>query len=696
MKRALTILFAVFALTVSGLKLAQNAPAPSRNFEIYWIDVEGGASTLFVSPTGQSLLFDTGFPGNGDRDAKRIYAAAQKAGLRQIDHVVISHWHADHEGGVAALSKMIPIGHFYDHGNGVEQADRERLEEYKTVAGNKRTILKAGDTIPFGPVQVRVVVSEGPVIANPINGGGPNPLCTNHVQMENAGAENQRMVGLSLTYGNFKLASLGDLDWQRELELACPVNKLGTVTVYTINRHGGLDDSGTPALLGAIRPQVIVVNNGPKKGLGAIDDRTKPVAVPGVTPAPYEKNSYLRMSKTPGVIDVWQAHLSLIDSDPAHNAARDRIANLEEGPADQGHWIQGSVKPDGSYTITNGRNGISRTYRAADNVQPVNIGANPYRTIRNWGTLPPGRPWGAANGVAIDRDGKSVWVADRCGQTEGCVGSKVDPIQKFDESGNRLTSFGGDMFVWPHGIHVDRDGNIWVADARRPTAEELKMFPNEKNKGSVVVKFSPQGKVLMTLGKPGVAGNPPELLTDPTNVLTDVNGDVYVAESHTNVDDPNLVGRISVFDKNGKFLRTIGKTGTGPGEFRTPHALVWDSQGRLIVADRHNHRIQILEKNGKYLGELKNFSRVSGVAIDKNDTIYASDSESAPRTHPGWMRGIRIGSLKDGKVTMFVPGHQTEAPEGAMGEGIAIDAAGNLYTAEALVKGVSKYVRASQ
>src|SRR5437762_9447277 len=148
MKRALTVLFAVFALTVSGLKLAQNAPVPTRNLEIYWIDVEGGASTLFVSPTGESLLFDTGFPGNGDRDAKRIYAAAQKAGLRQIDHVVISHWHADHEGGVAALSKMIPIGHFYDHGNGVEQADRERLEEYKAVAGNKRTILKAGDTIP--------------------------------------------------------------------------------------------------------------------------------------------------------------------------------------------------------------------------------------------------------------------------------------------------------------------------------------------------------------------------------------------------------------------------------------------------------------------------------------------------------------------------------------------------------------------
>ena len=325
--------------------------------------------------------------------------------------------------------------------------------------------------------------------------------------------------------------------------------------------------------------------------------------------------------------------------------------------------------------------------------QPVNSGANPYTKIRNWGVEPAGRPWGAANGVAIDRDGKSVWVADRCGTGQGCVGSKVDPIQKFDESGKLLRTFGGGMFVWPHGLDVDRDGNIWVADARRPTAAELKMFPGEKDKGSVVVKFSPEGKVLMMLGKFGVAGNPPDLLTDPTNVLTDSNGDIYVAESHTDVEDPNLVGRISVFDKSGTFLRTIGKTGTGPGEFRTPHALVFDSQGRLIVADRHNHRIQILTKAGKYISEYREFSRVSGLTIDKNDTIYAADSESDAQRHPGWLKGIRIGSLKDGKVTMFIPPHQTNAPEGAMGEGIALDAAGNLYTAEATVRGVTKYVK---
>ena len=330
-------------------------------------------------------------------------------------------------------------------------------------------------------------------------------------------------------------------------------------------------------------------------------------------------------------------------------------------------------------------------------VQPVNSGANPYRVIRDWAQLTlEGRPWGGSNGVAVDRDGKSVWATDRCSQgiAPGCLGTKANPIHLFDPSGKEVRSFGGGMFVWPHGIHVDRDGNVWVTDARVATPAELKKFPGEDNKGSVVVKFSPEGKVLMTLGRPGVRGNPPDALTDPNDVATDPgNGDIYVAESHTDVRDPNLVGRISVFDRNGKFLRVIGKTGTGPGEFRTPHMIKFDSQGRLIVADRHNHRIQILMKDGTYVGEYREFSRASGLAIDGNDTIYVADSESTPRSHPGWLKGIRIGSLKDGKVTTFVPPHKTDSPDGAMGEGIAIDAAGNIYTAEATVRGVTKYVK---
>jgi sugar lactone lactonase YvrE len=332
-----------------------------------------------------------------------------------------------------------------------------------------------------------------------------------------------------------------------------------------------------------------------------------------------------------------------------------------------------------------------------DKVTPVNSGANPYRVIRDWAQFTTeGRPWGGSNGVAIDRDGRTVWATDRCspGTTPGCMGSKGNPVHHFDESGKEIRSFGAGMFVWPHGIHVDRDGNVWVTDSRTPTTEDLAKFPGEGNKGSVVVKFSPEGKVLMTLGTPGVKGDPPAALTEPTDVVTDTNGDVYVAESHTNVADPALVARISVFDRNGKFLRSIGRTGTGPGEFRTPHGVEFDSQGRLIVADRHNHRIQVLTKDGKFITEFGEFGRSSGIAIDRNDVIYTADSESTAAVHPGWQRGIRIGSLKDGKVTIFIPPHASPtAPEGAMGEGIAIDAAGNLFTAEAQLRGVTKYVR---
>ena len=356
-------------------------------------------------------------------------------------------------------------------------------------------------------------------------------------------------------------------------------------------------------------------------------------------------------------------------------------------------WVAAAV-----CAALSGSQAQSQVLAQAPDVAPVNSGTNPYRVIRDWAKLTEEkRPWGGSNGVAIDRDGKSVWATDRCspGTAPGCLGTKANPVHLFDESGKEVRSFGGGMFVWPHGIHVDRDGNVFVTDARVPATDEVARFPGEVDKGSVVVKFSPDGNVLMTLGKPGVRGNPPEALTEPCEVVTDPdNDDIYVAESHTSVDDPKLVARISVFDRTGKFLRVIGKAGTGPGEFRTPHAVRFDSKGRLIVADRHNHRIQILTKQGAFLGEYREFSRVSGLAIDSNDTIYAADSESDPKRHPGWLKGIRIGSLMDGRVTMFVPPHPTpNAPEGAMGEGIAIDAVGNLFTAEATVRGVTKYVK---
>ena len=350
------------AAAIAALVLTAGAAfAQSGDLKITWIDVEGGAATLFVSPTGQSLLFDTGNPGNGDRDARRIFAAAQKAGLAKIDHVVISHWHGDHVGGLEALSKMIPLGRFYDHGDGVEPADQARLDLYVGIAGANRTILKAGDTIPLSGVQVRVLVSEGPVIANPVHGGGPNPRCANAPLQAPAAPENIRMVALSVTYNNFKYASLADSDWSREMELACPVNKLGQVNLYTINRHGGLDNSGAPALLGAIAPQVIVLNNGPRKGLG---QKVENLKILNANYTPYEAHSYLRLAKLPGIEGIWQGHRSLIDPDPAHNTTPDMIANLEEGAGDAGHPITATVAANGRFTVTNARNNFSMTYTA--------------------------------------------------------------------------------------------------------------------------------------------------------------------------------------------------------------------------------------------------------------------------------------------------------------------------------------------
>ena len=236
-------------------------------------------------------------------------------------------------------------------------------EGYKAIAGTHRRIVRPGDTITLGDVRVRVLVAEGPVIADAVNGGTANLLCTNAARQEPAAPENIRMVGLAINYGPFKMATLGDADWSREMELACPVNKLGRINLYTINRHGSLDNSGAPALLGAIQPQVIVVNNGPRKGLGQ-KVAVKYVTRQGETPAPYELNSYLRLAKLPAIEGIWQGHQSLLDADPAHNTAPDMIANLEEGAADRGHPITAAVSADGTFTMTNSRNGFARTYRA--------------------------------------------------------------------------------------------------------------------------------------------------------------------------------------------------------------------------------------------------------------------------------------------------------------------------------------------
>jgi competence protein ComEC len=335
----------------------------SRNLEIYWVDVEGGAATLLISPSGESMLIDTGFEVDG-RDAKRIYAAAQQAGLKKIDYVVISHYHADHVGGLAALSKMIPLGKFYGRGDEIEPVNQKWLDSYRAASAGKRTIVKPGDRIPIKGIEVLVVSSDGKLLDKPLTGGGPNALCATAEQKAPAGPENQYMVGTLITFGRFKLLALIDLDWEKEMELVCPVNKLGTVTLYQSGRHGSFDGAGSPALLGAIRPQVAVINNGPKKGLGQVDDTVRSITPAGIKVTPYERNAYARLSKIPGIEGIWQGHQSLLDKDPSHNTSPDMIANLDDTADCKGNWIKASVEPSGRLTITNGRNGFSKSYMA--------------------------------------------------------------------------------------------------------------------------------------------------------------------------------------------------------------------------------------------------------------------------------------------------------------------------------------------
>jgi competence protein ComEC len=351
----------LFAMLLAQAGSAQPA-APSKNLEMYWIDVEGGSATLIIAPSGQSLLIDTGWAA-GDRDAKRIYAAAEQAGLRQIDHFVLSHYHADHAGGLAALSKMIPIRHFYGRGDDVGKEDQQWLDSFVNASGGRRTIVKPGDKIPIDGIEALVVASDGKLLDKPVQGGGPNPLCATAEDKVAARPENQRMVGTLLSYGKFKFLALIDLDWEKEMELVCPINKLGQVTIYQTSRHGSFDDAGSPAMLGAIRPQVVIMNNGPRKGMGQTD-ATKSNNPPGKTVAAYERNTYLRLASTPGVEGVWQSHLSLLDPDPHHNTAENMIANLEDTADCKGNWIKASIAPDGKFTVTNARNGFSKTYAA--------------------------------------------------------------------------------------------------------------------------------------------------------------------------------------------------------------------------------------------------------------------------------------------------------------------------------------------
>jgi streptogramin lyase len=298
---------------------------------------------------------------------------------------------------------------------------------------------------------------------------------------------------------------------------------------------------------------------------------------------------------------------------------------------------------------------------AQTDVRATNNLPDPYRAVENWAQLPSGMEWGQVISAYPDAHG-NIWVFHR----------KDPPILEFDRAGKFVKSFGAGMFKQPHGLTVDHDGNVWVTDQT----------------GQQAVKFSPEGKVLMTLGKAGVAGSGPDTFNGPCDVAVAANGDIFVADGHGG--DTNA--RVVKFSKDGKFIKAWGKKGSGPGEFDTLHRLAMDSKGRLFVADRGNNRIQIFDQDGNFIAQWRQFGRPSGIFISKDDTLYSVDSQSDEMTNPGVKRGIRIGSAKDGSVKAFIPDNSPN-PQIALAEGVSADSSGAVYAAGVSSMGLHKFVK---
>jgi sugar lactone lactonase YvrE len=340
---------------------------------------------------------------------------------------------------------------------------------------------------------------------------------------------------------------------------------------------------------------------------------------------------------------------------------------------------------------------IAHAQASSPTMAPLNDLPNPYKTDSTWAKLPAGRVWGATSSVAIDRDGKSIWMADRCA-ANSCGNSTLDPVMKFDENGNVVAHWGGGLFVSPHGILADKDGNIWVIDCActgggrgrgaggtaggaPPAAGGGRADSTAPPKGHQIFQFSPDGKLLRTLGKPGGARDP-DYFFQPNAILIAPNGDIFVAEGHSSA--PGSAARVYKFSKDGTLIKAWGQPGKGPDDFDQPHALAMDSKGRLFVGDRGNNRIKIFDQDGKLLDTWYQFSRPSGIFIDAQDNMYVADSESGSvnPAHGDWKRGIRIGSAKDGSVKYFIPDPTTNATNTSSAEGVAVDAAGHIYGAE--------------
>jgi uncharacterized protein len=304
----------------------------------------------------------------------------------------------------------------------------------------------------------------------------------------------------------------------------------------------------------------------------------------------------------------------------------------------------------------------------------------PYRTTRDWGQLPPGVKWAAVTAVEPAPDG-TIYVIHRC-FANSCANRSEAPILKYDASGKLLASWGSGMFIFPHGATVDRDGNLWVTDARA-----------ENGIGHQVFKFDRNGKVLMTLGKKGVSGSGPGLFDQPTDVVIAPNGDIFVTDSHRNGKN----NRVVKFTRAGTFVKEWGKKGSGRGEISEPHTIAMDSRGRLFVGDRENNRIQIFDQDGQWIDEWRQFGRPSGIYITSDDTIYVADSESGPDTGAhelmGIKKGIRIGSAKDGRVTAFIEDMESTAADHSGAEGVGVDAQGHVYGAVVRRQMLERHVR---
>jgi sugar lactone lactonase YvrE len=319
---------------------------------------------------------------------------------------------------------------------------------------------------------------------------------------------------------------------------------------------------------------------------------------------------------------------------------------------------------------------------------------NPAPTvIANWGERPDGREWGSSAGIEIDPTDGHIWAYERCGSGSAggpgvnCDSNPVDPVYKFDRhTGKVLATLGKGVMVTPHGIHVDRQGNVWVTDFAANA---------EGTKGHQVHKFSPKGELLMSLGMPGKPGKEPGQFNQPNDVITAPDGSIFVSDGHGGqgmttqqaIDEgreSGQTGRIIKFTSDGKYIKEWGQIGTLHGEFRTPHAMAFDSRGRLWVADRGNHRIEIFDQEGKYLESRYTYGRISGIQITADDRVYTIDSESGPLNHTNWANGVRIGHVDRDAVVAFIPAWpaDTRPYQGAAGEGVAVDADGNVYAAE--------------